>query len=152
MFIKYSVGQPMGAYSSFGLLALTHHVIVRVAAIRSKVFNFEDYCVLGDDVVIYNDIIASEYQNLMNSLGLTINPYKSVISKDFAEFAKVLIGPQCNYTPIGPGILLRTIRDKGYFGALVAECFKQDAISDYSALLRLLNELKGFTTQKYLAL
>jgi hypothetical protein len=30
--IKYSVGQPMGAYSSWAMLALTHHVIVRLAA------------------------------------------------------------------------------------------------------------------------
>ena len=152
MFIKYSVGQPMGAYSSFGMLALTHHVIVKCAAIQSKVFKFEDYCVLGDDIVIYNDKVALAYQELMKLLGLSINPHKSVISNDFAEFAKVLIGPQCNYTPVGPGIILRTVRDKGYFGALVAECFKQDAICEYSALLRLLGVLKGFSTQKYLAL
>jgi hypothetical protein len=142
----------MGAYSSFGMLALTHHVIVKCAALKSKIKLFEDYCVLGDDIVIYNDKVASEYQNIMKLLGLTINPHKSVISSEFAEFAKVLIGTECNYTPVGPGIILRTVRDKGYFGALVAECFKQDAISEYSALLRLLNVLKGFNTQKYLAL
>jgi hypothetical protein len=142
----------MGAYSSFGMLALTHHVIVKCAALKLRIKSFEDYCVLGDDIVIYNDKVALEYQAIMKLLGLTINPHKSVISKDFAEFAKVLIGTECNYTPVGPGIILRTVRDKGYFGALVAECFKQDAISEYSALLRLLSVLKGFNTQKYLAL
>jgi hypothetical protein len=142
----------MGAYSSFAMLALTHHFIVKSAAIKAKVFNFEDYCLLGDDIVIYNDIVAKEYINLMNSLGLSINTSKSVISDEFSEFAKILIGAECNYTPIGSGILLRTVRDKGYFGALIAECFKQGAISDYSALLRLLDNLKGYKTQKYLAL
>jgi len=142
----------MGAYSSFASLALTHHFIVKVAAIKARVFNFKDYCVLGDDIVIYHDQVAQEYQNLMSALGLTINPNKSVISKDFAEFAKVLVGPAITYSPIGPGILLRTIREKGYFGALVAECFKQGAISEYSALLRLLGNLRGFKTEKYLAL
>jgi hypothetical protein len=32
--IKYAVGQPMGAYSSWAMLALTHHVIIQVAASR----------------------------------------------------------------------------------------------------------------------
>jgi len=31
-FLSYSVGQPMGALSSFNMLALTHHIIVQVAA------------------------------------------------------------------------------------------------------------------------
>jgi hypothetical protein len=142
----------MGAYSSFAMLALTHHFIVKCAAIKARVFNFEDYCILGDDIVIYNNAVAVEYQLLMKSLGLSINPNKSVLSNDFAEFAKVLIGPKCNYSPLGAGIILRTIRDKGYFGALIAECFKQDVLSEYSALLRLLGKLKGYKTQKYLAL
>jgi hypothetical protein len=30
--LYYSVGQPMGALSSFNMLALTHHIIVQVAA------------------------------------------------------------------------------------------------------------------------
>ena len=30
--LRYSVGQPMGALSSFNMLALTHHIIVQVAA------------------------------------------------------------------------------------------------------------------------
>jgi hypothetical protein len=31
--VRYAVGQPMGAYSSWAMLALTHHVIVNLAAI-----------------------------------------------------------------------------------------------------------------------
>jgi hypothetical protein len=34
-FLKYSVGQPMGCLSSFNMLALTHHVIVQIAAIQA---------------------------------------------------------------------------------------------------------------------
>jgi hypothetical protein len=30
--IRYAVGQPMGALSSFNMLAITHHIIVQVAA------------------------------------------------------------------------------------------------------------------------
>jgi hypothetical protein len=32
---RYSVGQPMGALSSWGMLALTHHCLVQMAAKRS---------------------------------------------------------------------------------------------------------------------
>jgi hypothetical protein len=31
---RYAVGQPMGALSSWAMLALTHHCIVQVAALR----------------------------------------------------------------------------------------------------------------------
>jgi len=78
----------MGAYSSFAMLTVTHHVIVRVAALQVGLQNFSDYAILGDDIVICNDDVASKYLELMSSLGLDINLGKSVISKDFAEFAK----------------------------------------------------------------
>jgi hypothetical protein len=32
-FVRYAVGQPMGAYSSWAMLALSHHVIVRASAL-----------------------------------------------------------------------------------------------------------------------
>jgi len=70
------------------MLALTHHVIVKTCSVRLGLTNFKDYGILGDDVVIYNDDVAKEYHNLMNSLGLEINPYKTIQSDDFAEFAK----------------------------------------------------------------
>lgn len=87
--IRYSVGQPMGAYSSWAMLALTHHIIVLEAARLAGISHFKDYAVLGDDIVIYNDAVAEQYLSLMNNLGVSINLGKSVISKDFAEFAKV---------------------------------------------------------------
>jgi len=78
----------MGAYSSWAMLALTHHVIVRIAAHRVGVQNFSAYCILGDDVVIRNDLVADEYYKLMSALGVSINLSKSVNSTEFAEFAK----------------------------------------------------------------
>jgi len=78
----------MGAYSSWAMLALSHHVIVQMAAIKAGFSSFSDYCVLGDDIVIANDAVAREYLALMETLGVDINLTKSVISSDFAEFAK----------------------------------------------------------------
>jgi len=54
--LSYAVGQPMGALSSWAMLALTHHFIVQCSAwisgITPKTVLFKDYAVLGDDIVI----------------------------------------------------------------------------------------------------
>jgi hypothetical protein len=78
----------MGAYSSFAMLALTHHTIVRYAALKAGIHDFRSYAVLGDDIVIANDEVASNYLEVMNDLGVSINLSKSIVSKDIAEFAK----------------------------------------------------------------
>jgi len=69
------------------MLALTHHIIVKESALRAGIKDFQDYALLGDDIVIYDDKVAQQYLNLMKSLGVSINMSKSVISQDFAEFA-----------------------------------------------------------------
>jgi hypothetical protein len=78
----------MGAYSSFAMLAMTHHTIIRYAALKADIHDFRSYAVLGDDVVIANDDVASYYLEIMNDLGVSINLSKSIISTDIAEFAK----------------------------------------------------------------
>lgn len=93
-FYKYAVGQPMGAYSSWALLAITHHFMVQVSAWRSGVCPvgvwFTDYAVLGDDLVIGNHDVAMEYLKLCKELGVEINLSKSIISPKglCLEFAK----------------------------------------------------------------
>nr|UNG44314.1 RNA-dependent RNA polymerase [Fusarium asiaticum mitovirus 3] len=124
-YYKYSVGQPMGAYSSWAMLAITHHVITKLASLEVNISDFNDYAVLGDDFVIRNDKVASQYLVIMKLLGVEINLDKSVISTDFAEFAKRLKGPNnINITPIGPGLILRFIRDRFYIGSLLTEAIK----------------------------
>lgn len=71
------------------MLALTHHVIVRSCALRVGLSNFTDYVILGDDIVIRHSAVAEEYLKAMRDLGVEINQSKSIISHEFAEFAKV---------------------------------------------------------------
>lgn len=86
---SYAVGQPMGALSSWALLALTHHFIVQFAAYLSGSSRwFEAYVVLGDDIVIFDNDVAEKYLSIMEDLGVGINLVKSVQSKDSFEFAK----------------------------------------------------------------
>jgi hypothetical protein len=122
--IKYAVGQPMGAYSSWAMLALTHHVIIQVAASRVgwiRVFPY--YCVLGDDVVIADRLVAESYKSLMSALGVPINMSKSLVSEiGCLEFAKRWFHPdQGEFSPIGPGLILVVIRNLRFIPLLVNE-------------------------------
>jgi len=90
---RYAVGQPMGGLSSWPALALTHHWIVQLAAHRvdAKYTGwFTNYEILGDDIVIFDKLVADEYLVLMAMLGCEINLTKSISShhRPVFEFAK----------------------------------------------------------------
>jgi len=94
------------------MLALTHHVIVQVAARRTGIRSwFSDYAVLGDDIVIASARVADSYRTIMEDLGVEINLSKSLISSTGAcEFAKRLIISGVDYSPIGPKSIFELIR------------------------------------------
>jgi hypothetical protein len=89
-YVKYAVGQPMGAYSSWAMLAITHHALVQFAAWRAgRRAWFSEYAVLGDDIVIGDKDVAAQYVLLMEELGVGIGFHKSIPStNNSAEFAK----------------------------------------------------------------
>lgn len=131
------------------MLALTHHVIVKMAALQVGYVSFKDYAVLGDDVVIANDKVASEYSFIMKTLGVSLNPSKSIESFDFCEFAKRLRGHGINFTPVGPGLVLRTLRDKFYIARLLLEVHSLHWLRSSSDLLAVLGSLGiNFETTK----
>jgi hypothetical protein len=93
------------------MLALTHHVLVDVAAKRVGFNTFDDYAILGDDIVIANTAVAKSYHYIMTTiLGVQISEHKSLISKDSFEFAKQLIRGSDNLSPIGPKNILLSIK------------------------------------------
>jgi hypothetical protein len=98
--VRYAVGQPMGAYSSWGMLALTHHFLVQFAARRAGHREwFTQYRVLGDDIIIWDIGVALYYQNVMAQLGVDISFAKSLVSRNGSfEFAKrfILGGSDCS--------------------------------------------------------
>nr|QJQ28893.1 RNA-dependent RNA polymerase [Botrytis cinerea mitovirus 4] len=85
---KYNVGQPMGAYSSWAAFTITHHLVVAWAAHLCGEYNFSQYIILGDDIVIKNNKVANKYITLMTRLGVEISLHKTHVSKDTYEFAK----------------------------------------------------------------
>lgn len=86
--IRYSVGQPMGAYSSWAAFTITHHLVVHYSAYLCGIMNFNDYILLGDDIVIKNDKVAKRYIKIMTKLGVDISSSKTHVSIDTYEFAK----------------------------------------------------------------
>jgi len=139
---RYSVGQPMGAYSSWAMLALSHHIIVQVASLNCGKSSFKAYAVLGDDIVIADDDVAHEYLKLMKMLGLEINLSKSLISKDFCEFAKRWIGPSgLDLSPLGPGLILRLCRNRFFMAALLTQMFELGIIRSIEETLARVSHL-----------
>jgi len=87
--VIYGAGQPMGAYSSWAVFTLCHHLTVRLAARRAgKQIRWCQYALLGDDVVIADNDVAMEYRNIIKDLGVDISNAKSHVSDNMFEFAK----------------------------------------------------------------
>lgn len=86
--VSYGCGQPMGAYSSWCAMALTHHYLVRISALRAGYPHFKDYSLLGDDLVIANAAVATEYRKLLTTLAMPVSEAKTHVSDDTYEFAK----------------------------------------------------------------
>jgi len=133
--IRYAVGQPMGAYSSFAMLALTHHLIVKLAAKRVGISDFTKYALLGDDIVINHNEVADEYLLLMKSLGVSINMSKTVRSKELIEFAKRWVTPTTDLSPIGAGAILSIMRKPALIGAFMTE-LNQKSLANTSSMVR----------------
>lgn len=86
--VRYAAGQPMGAYSSWPIMALTHHFIVQLAALRARVDDYRGYALLGDDLVLTDERVAREYQELLRILDMPYSAAKTHVSIDTYEFAK----------------------------------------------------------------
>jgi hypothetical protein len=101
-YVRYAVGQPMGAYSSWAMLALTHHCIVQYCAIQAGVPGWFDlYAILGDDIVIGHRGVALKYVEFMSKIGVGINASKSVKGQNLSfEFAKRFFWKGEDITPL----------------------------------------------------
>lgn len=118
---SYSVGQPMGARSSFAMLGLTHHMLIQFAALRISGESFSQwenrYEIVGDDIIIFNKDLANEYLEIMTSIGVPINMSKSVVSVDkpVVEFVKRV---SVNGTDVSPFSWKQFISENFYLGRI----------------------------------
>jgi hypothetical protein len=90
-FVTYTVGQPMGALSSWAMLAITHHAMMQFSASQCGSNEwYQDYAVLGDDGVIKGTNQTLRYRQLLQLIGVKAGLAKSILSKNrfVIEFAK----------------------------------------------------------------
>lgn len=92
--VRWGAGQPLGLLSSWAVFALTHHAIIEFCAWQEGRTTFKSYAVLGDDVAIWDEAIATRYKDLLQLIDVKINWNKSLISDNLThrvEFAKRII-------------------------------------------------------------
>jgi len=122
---RYTVGQPMGLLSSWPVMAISHHYLVRLAFAANgfKKLKYAPYLVLGDDLTLRGHGVAGEYLRLIDYLGMKYSPEKTYISTGVAEFAKSLFCHGEDLSPF-PIALLRFNRNTVVSNtlAVVAEC------------------------------
>jgi hypothetical protein len=110
--VWYGTGQGIGMYSSWRTIAVTHHLLIRLAAIQAGFkHTFQDYIVLGDDVVIASSEVAREYKSIITGLGVGISSMKSITPKgryNSAEFASRLVCNGVDISPLPYGLILKS--------------------------------------------
>lgn len=118
--VFYRAGQPMGAYSSWAAFTMTHHLLVFAAASEVGKSDFSAYALLGDDIVIADDAVATKYRELLRDLDVPISDAKTHTSKDVYEFAKRWFFKGREVSPFPISALPETI--KKYY--LLVELFR----------------------------
>jgi len=54
-------------------MALTNHIFVRLAAHRHGYIGYDRYAIIGDDIVIFDSLVAKEYISILGSCGIAYN-------------------------------------------------------------------------------
>jgi hypothetical protein len=87
----------------------------------------------------------------METLGVSINSSKSIISYDVVEFAKRWLTPYGEISPLGPGNILNCTRNNGALGSLLYEAYQKGYFDTSGSLLNLLPNMPG-TYSSHMAL
>lgn len=86
-YIQWRKGQPLGLYPSFASFALTHGLLL--LGLLGRPWSGQ-FFVLGDDVVILDDLLHERYLEAMSSMGCPVSTSKSLSSTKIAEFRSVI--------------------------------------------------------------
>lgn len=91
--IEYKYGQPQGLGPSFPLATVAHYELLKALC---KIGNIDvtKFMVLGDDVIIADEMLANFYSKWMKDCNVDINMTKSIISDKLGEFAGVQVTPE----------------------------------------------------------
>lgn len=145
--VRYAVGQGMGLFTSWSIMALLHHYIVSELC---KVHS-DDYILVGDDLVIRGKRESFDrYISVMTSIGVEVNLSKTLVSegdRPTIEFARNYIIDGCKVVPAQYGILFAWLDDKTSLDSLL---FNSDWADHKTAFFRFLVTFKKFLSLKKL--
>jgi len=124
--VNYSVGNPMGAYSSWGSFALAHHfVMYHCCRLSGIAWKDAKYVILGDDVLIGDSRLGETYRSYVQGLGVEVSPSKTLISSELGEFAKRYIYQGVEISPFPAAAVVDGLSDVSLItSALLGELAK----------------------------
>jgi hypothetical protein len=82
---SWTVGQPLGCLPSFPVLGLSHNLFLESLSL-SLGLGHSPYCVLGDDLLVFNKKLRKEYIRYMTNHGIPLSLHKSY-EGNLVEFA-----------------------------------------------------------------
>lgn len=82
---SWKVGQPLGTYPSFGMLAISHNLLCEALSLHEGYLH-SPYVVLGDDVLLFSKRMRRAYISQMHELGVPLSLHKSYEHR-LVEFA-----------------------------------------------------------------
>lgn len=133
----YTVGQPMGFYSSWAMLAIWNHLMVRTARRFNQLRPSQDepqFVIIGDDVAILGRDVASTYERLCSLMGVPLsplkgfspktksiveNPIKAYCANNSVEIAKRVFVNGFELSPISPVEISAGLETVYHFPALL---------------------------------
>lgn len=86
--LRWTKGQPLGLYPSFGAFTLTHGLLL--LHLVGGVYRNQFY-VVGDDVVILEDKLHNDYITMLDRMGCPWSTDKSIVSNKLCEFAGKIV-------------------------------------------------------------
>lgn len=128
---RWQVGQPLGALSSWGMFALSHHLVVLTAYQRAVLIDPTvklTYYMLGDDIAIKGKLLAEAYKEIVQDLGVTIQEDKT-ITGEAAEFCKRHFIDGSEVSPVPVKLIASACREPLLINMLVNKIAERKSIN-----------------------
>lgn len=92
--VMWRKGQPLGLRPSFPLFALTHGILLY--SLNNRNWD-KSWFILGDDVVILDEVLHSKYRSVLQEMGVKVSTAKSFDSSSIAQFAGKTFTPTLSF-------------------------------------------------------
>lgn len=140
----------MGSKSSFAVASVTHHMLLHYAYSlldkqeKAGLPIWEAYCIVGDDLVIFNEKLTNIVKDLYNVLGVEVSLPKSKIpvGEDlFTEFCSRTSINNKDVSRIPPNLIKDSAKNWRSFPLLLKEMVRRNVRPNMSLLPAYLNKV-----------